>query len=174
MISGIILFIILISLSVIFIKRRYSKILKKKQQYANSLRNGNLNNNNNNNQQQQPCTNIYSQFPPSLQQQQQPTLPISLVLLNDHQETNPLLDQTPSLIPKTLGLNLDNVKLIQEISHGQFSTVWKGKFSNDIADLVVKSDDLCAVKIFQSYEKQSWSNEKDIYSFLNDNEFVLK
>ena len=96
---------------------------------------------------------------------------ISTVLIND-EVNNPLIDQSStasSTTPSTstiTSINIENLKLIQEVAHGQFSKVWKAKFLTDLSDICVKNEDLCAVKVFQSYEKHSWLNEKEIYSLL--------
>jgi hypothetical protein len=62
----------------------------------------------------------------------------------------------------------DQVCLIEQISHGHLSNVWKGRLKEN-----VDSDRLMAVKIFPIHEKQSWQNEKEIYSYL-ESEFILK
>ena len=130
--------------------------------------------------QQQILSNISQQQP---RQNELPALlqsaRISTVLIND-EINNPLIDQSStasSTTPSTStisSINIENIKLIQEIAHGQFSKVWKAKFLTDLPDICVTNEDLCAVKVFQSYEKHSWLNEKEIYSLLTENEFKLR
>ncbi len=162
---AIIAFLVLLTLGILLIKSKYRKKLKLKQLRQH---------------QQQILSNINQQQP---RQNELPALlqsaRISTVLIND-EINNPLIDQSStasSTTPSTStisSINVENIKLIQEIAHGQFSKVWKAKFLTDLPDICVTNEDLCAVKVFQSYEKHSWLNEKEIYSLLTENEFKLR
>lgn len=65
-----------------------------------------------------------------------------------------------------------DIYLIEKVSQGQFSSVWKGRCLNN------KEDDNqvpeYAIKIFSHLQKSSWSNEKDIYySMSTINPYIL-
>lgn len=85
--------------------------------------------------------------------------PITVVCPDIKQESKALIE----LYPK---LSIQSVNLIDKISQSHLSTVWYGKFN----DLDV------AVKIYTQNEKQSWQNEKEIYSNIefSSYEFILK
>lgn len=65
-----------------------------------------------------------------------------------------------------------DIFLIEKVSQGQFSSVWKGRCLNN------KEDDgqvpEYAIKIFSQMQKSSWSNEKDIYHSMSTiNPYIL-
>ena len=166
-ISGIIVLFAFLAFGVLFVKRKYKKKMKLKQLRQHQLMIASTRN-----RQQQEHQLL---VPQPLHQ-----LPLSNILVNFNEERNSLLDKASPIISITTSnttkssIRTENIELILEIAHGQFSKVWKSKFKQDILDIDVKKDASCAVKVFQSYEKHSWSNEKDIYSLLTDNDLILK
>ena len=79
---------------------------------------------------------------------------------------------TPSRLKST------DIGLIERISVGQFSTVWKGRClakSKCVNGEEVIDEPDYAVKVFGAHQKSSWANEKDIYNLLSTtNEFILR
>lgn len=79
-------------------------------------------------------------------------------------------------------LKASDIELIEKISIGQFSCVWKGRcrYSTDQLDgQSIVNDQYSvpeyAVKVFGAHQKSAWSNERDIYNLLSTtNEFILK
>lgn len=71
-------------------------------------------------------------------------------------------------------LKTTDIDLIEKISIGQFSSVWKGKCRRQErkeGDLDVAE---YAVKVFAGHQKSAWVNERDIYNLLSTtNEFIL-
>lgn len=76
----------------------------------------------------------------------------------------------PNILPRPI--RPCDIYLIEKVSQGQFSSVWKGRCLNNKND----NDDVpeYGVKIFSHMQKSSWSNEKDIYYSLSTiNPFIL-
>jgi hypothetical protein len=75
---------------------------------------------------------------------------------------------TPSRLKST------DIGLVEKISVGQFSTVWKGRCLAKHNETDGGELDY-AVKVFGANQKSSWANEKDIYNLLSTaNEFILR
>jgi len=65
-----------------------------------------------------------------------------------------------------------DICLIEKIAQGQFSSVWKSRCHSSLQD---KEAPEYAIKVFSSYQKTAWSNEKDIYNSMQSlNNNVLK
>lgn len=82
---------------------------------------------------------------------------------------------THSLSPSNVmpnKLRASDIHLIEKISQGQFSSVWKARFQGDV-DKDEASE--YAIKIFSGHQKNAWSNEKDIFKAMSAaNDFILK
>jgi hypothetical protein len=86
--------------------------------------------------------------------------------------------ESPELISEddsnhsTSSIKAVDINLLEKISHGQFSTVWKGerKTKTDPNEVYY------AIKIFSGSQKTAWFNEKEIYNKLvkSPNENILK
>ncbi|CAF0810444.1 unnamed protein product [Brachionus calyciflorus] len=80
--------------------------------------------------------------------------------------TDPNMVLLPSLIQPS------DLYLIEKISQGQFSSVWKGKCNNN-KDTEGNVPEY-GIKIFSAFQKNAWSNEKDIYNSLaTTNPYIL-
>jgi hypothetical protein len=107
--------------------------------------------------------------PPPTHSQQEPTNTVNN--LKTAGDASILLDiqQRQQTSSDEKQIKPDQISLVEKISHGHLSSVWKGKLKEDLL-----SESLIAVKIFPSHEKLSWLNEKEIYSYLVDSEFILR
>ena len=79
-----------------------------------------------------------------------------------------------SILDKTMPSRLrsSDIHLIEKISLGQFSSVWKSRCNKWLDGPDAPE---YAIKIFASHQKTAWSNEKDIYnSMISINDNVLK
>lgn len=97
----------------------------------------------------------------------------SVVVVNQPHRSS---SQEPTIGPSRL--RASHIELIEKISAGQFSNVWKAKCRR-LDDQPPPSSDVpldeYAVKVFGSHQKSSWANEKDIYNVMStNNEFILK
>ena len=68
-------------------------------------------------------------------------------------------------------IKASEINLLEKISHGQFSVVWKGESKTKSEPEIYY-----AIKIFSSNQKNAWFNEKEIYNKLvkSPNENILK
>lgn len=90
-------------------------------------------------------------------------------------------DKDACVNPRRLKAN--DIDLVDKISVGQFSSVWKAKCrrreDNNLQVKVNNNNDddsvaEYAVKVFAGHQKSAWANEKDIYNLLSTtNEFIL-
>lgn len=86
----------------------------------------------------------------------------------EQQQPQPSDLYTPSRLKST------DIGLVEKISVGQFSTVWKGRCLAKHNETDGGELDY-AVKVFGAHQKTSWANEKDIYNLLSTaNEFILR
>ena len=80
----------------------------------------------------------------------------------------------PDPIESQSSVRAAQINLIEKISHGQFSTVWKGVCApnkeaeeEEGKEIGEKGEeDYYAIKIFASHQKTAWFNEKEIYNLL--------
>lgn len=82
-------------------------------------------------------------------------------------------DSNSTSLPRLL--KTSDLYLIEKISQGQFSSVWKGRCTN--SKTAEPSDEIpeYGVKVFGGQQKSAWSNEKDIYNTLSTtNPNILK
>lgn len=69
-------------------------------------------------------------------------------------------------------LRASDIHLIEKISQGQFSAVWKSRCHSDLQKEEASE---YAIKIFAGHQKTAWSNEKDIFKAMSAaNDFILK
>ena len=68
-------------------------------------------------------------------------------------------------------IRASDINLLEKISHGQFSAVWKGESKTK-----TEAEIYYAIKIFSSSQKNAWFNEKEIYNKLvkSPNDNILK
>ncbi|RNA31614.1 Activin receptor type-2B [Brachionus plicatilis] len=78
----------------------------------------------------------------------------------------------PNMIVLPSPIKPSDIFLIEKVSQGQFSSVWKGRCLNNKQDCGEVPE--YGIKIFSHMQKSSWSNEKEIYHALATiNPFIL-
>lgn len=86
-------------------------------------------------------------------------------------------DSNPELLNAILNprqLQTSDIYLIEKISQGQFSSVWKARCLNSKNDNSPEAPEY-GVKVFSGNQKSAWTNEKDIYNSLSTtNPNILK
>jgi hypothetical protein len=125
-------------------------------------------------QQQQLSEYLLSDNNPFILNQQAAQQLTSQSVSNNNNSTSASIDNTQRPYLMAPGsdekqFDAEQIALIEKVSHGHLSSVWKGKLKENADGSLIM-----AVKIFPTYEKQSWQNEKEIYSYLTEAEFILK
>lgn len=89
----------------------------------------------------------------------------------DEYDESPVGDEPFDSTSLPSRLKCHDVTLLERISTGQFSTVWKAKSANTPSG----AEPEFAVKVFNGSQKTSWVNEKEIYNLMSTtNDFILK